>query len=230
LGSDTYVAFSFFSYANIYLCNGFPQTYIMSKSFVEQVFMTKYYPLLNARAETFKLMFEYLESLNKQKYNILETGCCRLANNFDGDGMSTVIFDEFINFYDGLFCTVDINQDNINFAKSQISDKSVTVCDDSVFYINKLSKVVNPFDGKQLKVDLLYLDSFDIDDSNPHPSAFHHFKEFLAAQPIIGPGTLVVVDDHKNDSLGKGMYLLEYMNDLNHPTYFKQYQISWLLT
>ena len=47
-----------------------------------------------------------------------------------------------------------------------------------------------------MTASLLYLDSFDLDPDNPTPSAIHHVLELLAARPLLGPGTVVVVDDY----------------------------------
>ena len=43
------------------------------------------------RQASFNMMMNHL---NKQSALIVETGCAREENNFDGDGMSTLIFDE----------------------------------------------------------------------------------------------------------------------------------------
>jgi len=39
-----------------------------------EVFFSKYYPFLDMRKDTFKQIFLYLESLNKENYLIVETG------------------------------------------------------------------------------------------------------------------------------------------------------------
>lgn len=53
----------------------------------------------------------------------------------------------------------------------------------------------------------LYLDSYDLDFLNPHPSSLHHLMEFLRLEAIINPeSTLVVVDDTPLD----GRYIQEY--------------------
>ena len=45
------------------------------------------------------------------------------------------------------------------------------------------------------KIDFLYLDSYDIERENPHPSQMHHVKEMCVSKNL-KKGTIVVVDDH----------------------------------
>lgn len=185
-----------------------------------KVFKAKYNSKLSHRFSTFLKMFEYLESLNKNSYSILETGMARQSDNYSGDGMSTLLFDEFVNFYNGEVRSVDINQSTIDFCSQLVSDKTRLVCSDSVKYLFELSKT-------DLNFDLIYLDSFDIDWANPHPSSFNHIKELLAIMPRIETGTLIVVDDNQQDR-GKGKYIREFMNNIGKTPLFNEYQIGWI--
>jgi len=194
----------------------------IKKSFVEDVFLKKYYHLLARRKDTFKKMFEYLESLKKEEYLIVETGICRAENNFSGDGMSSLMFDDFINYYGGKFITVDINKKNVEFAKTKLSNKAEVINSDSVVALEEISNL-NEITG----VDLLYLDSFDVDWKNPHVSALHHLKELVSAKNMIKDHSLIVVDDNQNNT-GKGMYINDYMSNLNKEKYFDDYQIGWV--
>jgi len=195
---------------------------LTEKSFVKDVFLKKYYNLLAHRKDTFKKMFEYLESLKKEEYLIVETGICRTDNNFSGDGMSSLMFDEFINYHNGRFITIDINKENVNFAKTKLSKKAEIINEDSVVALENISR-----SNKLVGVDLLYLDSFDVDWKNPHLSALHHLKEMVSAKEMIKDHTLIVVDDNRKNS-GKGMYVSDYMSNLNKEKYFDEYQIGWI--
>ena len=194
----------------------------IKKGFVEDVFLKKYYHLLAHRKDTFKKMFEYLESLKKEEYLIVETGICRAENSFSGDGMSSLMFDDFINYYGGRFITVDINKKNVEFAKTKLSNKAEVINSDSVVALEKISNL-----NKIAGVDLLYLDSFDVDWKNPHISALHHLKELVSAKNMIKNHSLIVVDDNRNNT-GKGMYVNDYMSNLNKEKYFDDYQIGWV--
>ena len=68
--------------------------------------------LTGQRKPSFEIMIEHLKT--KEDPFIVETGCARMENNFDGDGMSTLIFDKYINDHNGIFCSVDITPANLS--------------------------------------------------------------------------------------------------------------------
>ena len=69
------------------------------KSFVNDVFNHQYHFALGPhhRGDTFRIMFQKLEELKKNKYLIVETGTTRMQDNFYGDGQSTRLFNSFVN-------------------------------------------------------------------------------------------------------------------------------------
>lgn len=179
-----------------------------------------YFPYLGSRSSTFKMMFDYLDSLNKDKYLIVETGTTRHVNNIEGDGASTVMFDLYCNTEkNGTVYTVDINPQACENVRKYTSSKTIVCLNDSVKF---LSVFPNPED-----IDLLYLDSFDLDWSNPHPSSLHHLKELTAVYAKLKPGCLIVVDDN-HDGLGKGQYVADFLNNANDKLYFSEYQIGYI--
>jgi len=186
------------------------------------IFMKKYYPLLGNRKNSFLEAFKYLISLKKESYFIVETGMCRFENNFAGDGMSTILWDEFINIFGGKVYSVDILQMTVNFAKNKVSNLCELFCLDSVSFLHQLSLQEN-----LPKIDLLYLDSYDIDWNNPHPSSFHHIKEFLAIKSKIEEGCLIFIDDN-NKNTGKGKYVDEFMSNIQKKKIIDEYQIAWI--
>lgn len=191
-------------------------------NFLTDIFNKEYYPKLGKRKNTFEKVFEYLESLNKQNPTILETGTARIENNWGGDGMSTLMFDRYINEKSGNFTSIDINQNNVNFAKSKVSSKSNLICSDSIIKLYEISR-----DETYPMIDVLYLDSYDVDFNNPTPSCFHHMKELLAIFPKIQKGTLIVVDDNLNGK-GKGQMIKDYMKNIGINPYFDEYQIGFI--
>jgi hypothetical protein len=176
---------------------------------------------LGIRAETLRKIFEELEKKNKEFYLIVETGCVRTTNGYGGDGMSTVLFDEFVNFHDGMVVSVDINRKNCELAQSMTSNKTIVHCSDSIDFLNHYTL--------SNEIDLLYLDSLDIDFSNPYKSAQHHMNEFNAIKARLEKGTIIVVDDYKSDESGKGMYIAKYMRDTGYKRFIDDYQIGWVL-
>jgi hypothetical protein len=61
---------------------------------------------------------------------------------------------------------------------------------DSVQFLNNFSKITS-----EKSADLIYLDSWDVDWSKPYASAEHGKKELVAIRPLLGTGTIIVIDD-----------------------------------
>lgn len=193
------------------------------------------------RADSFLKVFELLEEKDEKFVNIVETGCMRRDHGemcFGDDGASTFLWNEFLNHkkkeHKHFFCdftSVDINQDNVDYAnevikKQNYSHSSSAHCEDSVsFLYHKYPK--------DAIIHLLYLDSYDIERNNPHPSQLHHLKELCAAMPYLQKGSIVVIDDHNpfftNPPIGKGNYVKSFMEDIGATKIFEDYQIGWIL-
>jgi hypothetical protein len=184
---------------------------------------------LSIRACGFDYVFQYLRTIDNPV--IVETGCARKEDNYEGDGMSSLLFDAYINEYGGSFYTVDISEESINFCKSKMSNKSSITCGDSILYLKKLNE---KFQSEDKKIDLLYLDSFDAPRNNPQQlweSQEHHFFEFITILPSLKKGALVCVDDNWTENgrpAGKSRLLLKYMNKINNPPALNAYQIFWI--
>lgn len=190
---------------------------------------------LRDRASSFQLIFELLEKKKDKNFLIVETGCMRSDHGqlaFGDDGASTFIFDDFINFYDGEVLSVDINQNNVNHAKSMVSPKTKVECMDSVEFLWNLPS--------KKKIDFLYLDSYDFDPENPIPSQLHHVKELCAVMKNLKKGTIIVVDDHLNTPEfasyrstlakgGKAGFIENFMSNIKAEVLHDGYQIVWRL-
>lgn len=185
------------------------------------------------RQASFALMLEHLNKFDNPY--IVETGCARQEDNFDGDGMSTLIFDGYVAQNGGKFWSVDINPLNTGFARSQTTHANI-ITSDSVKFLNEHTKYWVD-EGKP--IHLLYLDSFDFDMKDPHPSSMHHLMELTAVMPALKSGyTMIVVDDNflvTNDKgktsfeLGKGAYVKQFMDLIGKPRVFTGYQWVWIL-
>lgn len=202
-----------------------------------KIFQEKYYqkmispagnnPVRN-RADSFLKIFELLEQKKDKSFYIVETGTTRSDHGhlaFGDDGASTYIFDQFINHYDGEVNSVDINSTNVNYCLSIVSEKTKVFCSDSVKFLWNLSE--------NKKIDFLYLDSYDIEKNNPHPSQLHHVKELCAAVNKLKSGSIVAVDDHDafftGGQIGKGNYVKDFMSDIGATLVYEGYQIVWVL-
>ncbi len=150
-------------------------------------------PRLGVRKISFRKIFDYLDKL-PDPIIIVETGCLRIKDNFEGDGQSTLLFDYYTQFRGkgSKVYTVDINPEATKNCSEMVSKNVDITTADSVGYLNKLSK---KFYDEKKNVSLFYLDSFDLDWRSPEQSCAHHLKELVSIKKILKENTLVVVDD-----------------------------------
>ena len=180
-------------------------------------------PLLGLREIGFTKMFDYLNRIKDPV--IVETGTVREDYNFEGDGCSTVLFDNYVGAKGGTLITVDIDPEACKNAEIVTTNAEV-VESDSVEFLATL-------DGH---VDLLYLDSFNIYNwLDDWEASGHHLKELFAAKNVIKEGTLIVVDDNlhmqnveANKKFGKGRMIHELMKSIGIPLYIDGYHMAWI--
>jgi len=196
------------------------------KSWVKEIFLPQYYVPLGRRAHTFRKLFEYLEKHNITNPTIVETGTTRKPRHhpqFWEDGGSTIMFDSFVNYHKGMcqreprVYSVDISKRNCVNCRKLVSNMTEVVCEDSVTFLHEFRE----------KVDVLYLDSFDLDWNHPHPSALHHIKELCASLRLLKSGSVVIVDDNAQ-GVGKGGYVRSFMEDIGAELLFDSYQIGFV--
>jgi hypothetical protein len=82
------------------------------------------------------------------------------------------------------------------------------------------------------RVDLFYLDSYDVKWNDDHASADHHLMEFQIIEPHLRPGALVVIDDNSrflsnNQRTGKGHYIADYLEAKGIKPLYDAYQIIY---
>lgn len=189
------------------------------------VYRSEYAACLRAdiryREYGFERLFVRLEA--KAPCTIIETGCVRQ----DGwiDGRATVLFDRFVQICGGRAFSVDNDAERCRYARTQIGDRTTIINDDSVSFLFRYAR------EHPASIDLLYLDSYDVDWNDPHPSAMHHFKELCAAMPALKPGSLVVVDDHMDAEgrVGKSRYIVPFMYNIGARKFIDGYQVGWVM-
>ena len=94
-------------------------------SFVEEIFLPKYYHKLGIRKDTYLKIFKQLEQKEEKNYCIIETGAARGGkNDMEGNGSSSYLFDKFINFYDGILISFELNKRIVELVNSETSNKS----------------------------------------------------------------------------------------------------------
>ena len=177
-------------------------------------------PRLNKRRTSFETMFEFLSEIKHP--TIIETGTYREENNYEGDGCSTLLFDKYIECHGGNLISIDNDPKACQLARKATTE-ALVLERDSV-------EALGEMEGR---ADLLYLDSYNIEDwNNDWAPAAHHLKELFAAKNIIRPGTLIVVDDNfvttAGNLIGKGRLINETMESLGIEPYIFGYQIGWI--
>ena len=181
-------------------------------------------PLLGLRETGFTKTFEYLRRIKEPV--IVETGTVREDYNFEGDGCSTILFDNYIDKQGGKLITIDIDPAACKNARTVTTHAEVIEAD-SVEYLSTLEG----------HVDLLYLDSFNIYNwLDDWEASGHHLKELFAAKNVIKEGTLIVVDDNlyvpntedNKRKSGKGRIIHELMQSIGIPTFIDGYHIGWI--
>ncbi|HEY1068662.1 MAG TPA: glycosyltransferase, partial [Pirellulales bacterium] len=179
---------------------------------------------LGKRALGFHAMFQRLDRLDRPEVTIVETGCVRGEGDW-GAGQSTILFDSYVAHRGGRVVSVDVDAANCRHARGRVGAQTRVVEGDSVKFLRELAK------SEPQSVDLLYLDSFDLDWNSPHESALHHLQELCAALPALRPGATVFIDDHCDElgRLGKSLYVLEFMRRIRASVVYEGYQIGWTL-
>ena len=202
---------------------------------------------LEIRQSSFAKIFQYLDNI-PAPINIVETGCLRIENNFRGDGQSTLLFDKYTQSRGNgsKVYTVDINPNATQICKNIVSENVDIHTGDSVKYLLELMPVLKKTNKK---IDLFYLDSFDVDWKSSTRSAAHHLKELTAIINFITEKTLIVVDDApifapmkiENNKInlisggnaprpfvsGKGYLISEFAFAHGADVYFSDYQTAW---
>lgn len=188
------------------------------------------------RQVTFQIMLDHLKTIENPL--IIETGCARPPDNvpwgtedisFADDGFSTLIFDQFINDFGGDFHSVDLSPKHVEYAQSRVSEKSQIHCDDSVGFLWHVSKILAEEDRY---VDLLYLDSYDYEESDPYPSMIHHIKEIAVILNRLRSGSMIAVDDNigtGSERMGKPKYVAELMEAMGLELVHEGKQLIWKL-
>ena len=170
-------------------------------------FLNKYNYQKNIRYNSFIKSLSIADTRNLKIF--VETGTSRGKTKFFfinklnwKDGMSTIIFAEYVKYKKGKLFSCDLSKKNINnsikFTKN-FSNYINFVVSDSVTYLKNLD----------FKIDFLYLDSLDSHDQ--YRASLHQLKEIESALDKLHRNSLVLLDDKKT----KGSLSLKFMLNKN---------------
>lgn len=185
--------------------------------------------------------------------NIVETGCCRLPDDW-GAGLSTVMFGDVCKTYCKRLYSVDLSPENMAICRNITKEYNGFIdyhVEDSVSFLNR-------FDGT---IDLLYLDSYDypygelldvyggkvdidkailtlgnMSDEEiilKHNdiiavSQEHCLKELFAALPHMHKKTPILIDDCMLPGGGKGRTAKEWLLSNGYVCLLDLYQTLWI--
>jgi hypothetical protein len=122
-----------------------------------------------------------INELNGAPANIVETGTSAWGTD------STRLWDNYVTHYGGTFHSVDIRSEPASRLKGQVGKRTRLVVSDSINFLKD--------ELPRGHIDVFFLDSWDVDWSNPLASAIHGLKEFQAIVPKLNNGAILFVDD-----------------------------------
>ena len=144
----------------------------------------------NFRFKSFE--FALIEAKKRNLRTFVETGVARGKEKFLffskinwKDGMSTLIFSDYVKHMNGTLTSCDISQKNINNAKKFTKKNKEFVnfiVDDSVKFLSEFNK----------DIDFLYLDSLD---GQFEGASKHQLEEIKVAKEYLHKNSLVLLDD-----------------------------------
>ena len=133
------------------------------------------------RNNTLDALFRMLKQFPNPE--IVETGCVRAAEDWSAGYFGYLAGAWIFGRGAGRVTSVDIDPGHVQTARHLCRDwPTEVICSDSLAYLARRAE----------RIDLLYLDSVDCE--VPH-HAQHALKEIQAADGLLQPGSIVVVDD-----------------------------------
>ena len=103
---------------------------------------------------------------------------------------STLLFDSYVRHFGGRLDSVDLRSLPGDRLRPVVGPATHLHVGDSVAFLSGLAEGAEPG-----AVDLFYLDSYDLDWTDPAPSEAHVVAEWEALRGVARPGALVLIDD-----------------------------------
>ncbi len=165
--------------------------------------------------------FSYIASqllLLNRPVNILEIGCMRDPDNWNGDGCSTALWNWFSLKLGGHSTSIDNDIHATVVAQKRCANVRV-VCDESVHYLTR-----HPFEVSEL--DLLYLDGMDHFLSESY-SELQTMTEFCVTYPRLLSGCMIAIDDCHSDESGKHFLVKKFFDRAKTAPIHSSYITVW---
>ncbi len=150
---------------------------------------------------------------------VVETGTARAELEWR-DGMSTLIFADYLDIHNGLLWSVDRDANALETARRMVGPRAHCVRLvqlDSVSFLRACSKI-----------DLLYLDSLDYVWNYQALSQWHNLKEAMAAERGLHENSIIVIDDCDLPGGGKGGKTRAYLRLKGWQCVMNNYQSVWV--
>lgn len=125
-----------------------------------------------------------LELMEDRPQLIIETGTSAWGTD------STRLWDAYVKTFGGEFWSVDLSPAPRMRLVDQVGPHTHLVVEDSVRFLTDFTA-----SHRDVILGMCYLDSWDLDWSDPDPAAEHGLAEFHAIRPLLGRGSVLVIDD-----------------------------------
>lgn len=129
-------------------------------------------------------MRDLVQLMGGSPRTILETGTSAWGTD------STRLWDTYVRSFGGAFWSVDLREEPRQRLRHLVAPQTTLVCDDSVAFLRRWVD-----ENPDLRADVVYLDSYDVDFAAPLSAAEHCVAELEAILPGLAAGAFVLVDD-----------------------------------
>jgi hypothetical protein len=154
--------------------------------------INNYTDIGESRLKFINKVYYYFLSLNRP-INVLETGCGHYGDCKTFASMTYVFADILNNLKGGSLLTIDINENNLNKCKELTKDFSHIIN----YKLGDSLDILKNLDKDYVKsLDLIILDSYDLNLFDPIKSGIHHLKELLSLYENLNENCLIAIDDN----------------------------------
>ena len=125
-----------------------------------------------------------LQPFQERPLVIVETGTSAWGTD------STRLWDAYVTNFGGEFWSVDISKGPKRRLQRQVGTQTHLIVGDSIEFLKTFAA-----NGEGDGLDVVYLDSWDLDWDCPEPAEEHGLHEWHAIQGLLKPGSVLIIDD-----------------------------------